>query len=582
MTRPFRLGLTMAGAVSAGAYTAGVLDFLFEALAAWETARTIRSDIPDHAVQISVLTGTSAGAVCAALAAMLPATGHTPVTHPDDPARHNSLLYQTWVERLDGTTLLDISDITGNTIPALLNGQGLDRLTDQAVAQVQAALQAGQAPGWPRWLGDADTGTLPLYLCLTSLAGVSYRLTMQGNSSGQPGHLMRTHADFARFFMTDSADGLKWRADGWAMGYASSGAAGWQQLASTALASAAFPVGLPVRQVPQPLATYGLADWLAYNGLNDTVQPDWPAVPEGHPPVAPVAVRQLAVVDGGALNNEPFELARLFLSGHPDVHNPRSDREARQAVVMIDPFPDAPTADTALTGSGLPDVFGAALGMLGALRMHSRFKPRDLMLAADPAVYSRFLIAPVRAGQQAGETALAAAGLGGFAGFLHPALRAHDFFLGRRNCQQFLRNHLVIHRDNPLVAPWVARLSPSAMARYHPCRADPMTGALVTDTDHVQLIPLFGACDTALPSDAVPWPRLDFGREIRAPLEALLVRRCGMLLRASRGVLAGSSTGMRVWKRLFLRLAPRLLDREVAELLLKTMAADLRQRGICA
>ncbi len=33
--RTFELGLVMAGAISAGAYTAGVLDFLFEALDAY-------------------------------------------------------------------------------------------------------------------------------------------------------------------------------------------------------------------------------------------------------------------------------------------------------------------------------------------------------------------------------------------------------------------------------------------------------------------------------------------------------------------------------------------------------------------
>jgi predicted patatin/cPLA2 family phospholipase len=32
----FKIGLVLAGAVSAGAYTAGVVDFLFEALEAWE------------------------------------------------------------------------------------------------------------------------------------------------------------------------------------------------------------------------------------------------------------------------------------------------------------------------------------------------------------------------------------------------------------------------------------------------------------------------------------------------------------------------------------------------------------------
>jgi hypothetical protein len=35
----FRVGINMAGAISAGAYTAGVLDFLTEALDAWYKAK---------------------------------------------------------------------------------------------------------------------------------------------------------------------------------------------------------------------------------------------------------------------------------------------------------------------------------------------------------------------------------------------------------------------------------------------------------------------------------------------------------------------------------------------------------------
>jgi len=36
---PFELGLVMAGAVSAGAYTAGVCDYVMEALDAWHHAQ---------------------------------------------------------------------------------------------------------------------------------------------------------------------------------------------------------------------------------------------------------------------------------------------------------------------------------------------------------------------------------------------------------------------------------------------------------------------------------------------------------------------------------------------------------------
>jgi hypothetical protein len=38
----YEIGLAMAGAISAGAYSAGVVDFLFQALHEWELANGIR------------------------------------------------------------------------------------------------------------------------------------------------------------------------------------------------------------------------------------------------------------------------------------------------------------------------------------------------------------------------------------------------------------------------------------------------------------------------------------------------------------------------------------------------------------
>ena len=93
---PFEIGLVMAGAVSAGAYTAGVIDFLIQALDEWEKAKEQArkdlaegktTDCPMHEVRIKVMAGASAGGMTAALAAglvgmkfqsvtSLPPTGH--------------------------------------------------------------------------------------------------------------------------------------------------------------------------------------------------------------------------------------------------------------------------------------------------------------------------------------------------------------------------------------------------------------------------------------------------------------------------------------------------------------------------
>ena len=58
--KTFHLGLCMAGSVSAGAYTAGVMDYLFEALNNWY-AKKDKGDpgIPDHDVLIDVFGGSS-------------------------------------------------------------------------------------------------------------------------------------------------------------------------------------------------------------------------------------------------------------------------------------------------------------------------------------------------------------------------------------------------------------------------------------------------------------------------------------------------------------------------------------------
>mgnify|MGYP000712257296 FL=1 len=65
----FEIGLVLAGAVSAGAYTAGVLDFLIEALEAWYADKQDGKDVPRHEIKIRVIAGASAGAITGAITA---------------------------------------------------------------------------------------------------------------------------------------------------------------------------------------------------------------------------------------------------------------------------------------------------------------------------------------------------------------------------------------------------------------------------------------------------------------------------------------------------------------------------------
>src|SRR5262249_60591703 len=79
--KKFEIGLVMAGAISAGAYTAGVIDFLLQALAEWEQARKAEDNAtPPHQVTIEVMAGSSGGGGTAASAGAGPFRGPKPLT----------------------------------------------------------------------------------------------------------------------------------------------------------------------------------------------------------------------------------------------------------------------------------------------------------------------------------------------------------------------------------------------------------------------------------------------------------------------------------------------------------------------
>ena len=56
--KSFRIGLCMAGAISAGAYTAGVMDYLIEAMEEWQRRKDNNvPNTPSHIVDIPVIGG---------------------------------------------------------------------------------------------------------------------------------------------------------------------------------------------------------------------------------------------------------------------------------------------------------------------------------------------------------------------------------------------------------------------------------------------------------------------------------------------------------------------------------------------
>jgi hypothetical protein len=141
----------------------------------------------------------------------------------------------------------------------------------------------------------------------------------------------------------------------------------------------------------------------------------------------------------------------------------------------------------------------------------SKSDTRDLLLAADGNVFSRFMITAQR-GQTVGDYALATAGLSAFLGFASPAFRRYDYLLGRKNCQDYLRRFFVLPAANHLFDGW---------------RAAPYVGSYqVKDSSgavFLPIIPLTG--DTGVTEVLDPWPAGRFNPEtLRPAIEARFTR----------------------------------------------------------
>jgi hypothetical protein len=214
-------------------------------------------------------------------------------------------------------------------------------------------------------------------------------------------------------------------------------------------------------------------------------QPDWAELSEGSSDL-PSDYHFLAV-DGGATDNEPIELGRAALAGVLG-RNPRNPKTANRAVVLIDPF--AGKTDLGPTGpTRLPNLIGA---ILSTFMEQTRYDSDDLLLAADPNVFSRFLITPIRDGHVGGD-AIASNGLGAFIGFARPAFMRHDYLLGRANCQEFLHSSSSYMRTTRYSRTLGRLIEKQAL------------GQDVNGERYLPIIPLLG--NAAVPETRDPWPR---------------------------------------------------------------------------
>lgn len=540
----FEIGLVLGGTVSAGAYTAGGLDFLVQAMDRWEAAKAAGDPAaPRHKVVLKVVTGASGGAVNGAILGRVVTQTIPPVTLADEAnAGPLNPFYQVWVKKLTIEGLLDGEDLQRSTLISLCNPQPIDDAT-----RYVEGYSNGSSITRP-WLANP----LTLFMTVTNLRGIPYKLGFQSSNLAMD---TVNHADFVRFGIQTAPETPSFRPDEFAI--ITQGAlsgAGWPILGEFARASGAFPIGFPARPLLRPIIHYNYrvaalpGDGPVPGDVRQLV-PDWASMtPDAG------GNYQFLSVDGGATDNGPVELARTELVGWLK-RLPRSGAKANRAVILIDPFNEKPDLGP-LVGKPLTEVI---LPLVMGLKDQARYGTQDLDMAADGDIFSRFMITARRdksgGGEYFGSDAICGSGLSAFLGFMSERYRRHDYFLGRANCQKFLLDTFALPPSNPIVKGWTAE-----QARAH-----------VTADGYRRLIPLVG--DAATPERVPEWPRNAFAA---ADIEdALSERVSGVVNRLGEQVATGFAAQLYLW------LGEGSIGSQMADMILtklKTAVDHLNQR----
>ncbi len=526
--------------MSAGAYTAGAVDFLTEALDCFTAAKAAGA-APRHGVVLKLIAGTSGGGVNAAIAARSLAYDfpHVVLGTPVGAAMTGNPFYDTWIKTLRLDRFLETDDIKRD-VPSLLNGGPIDAGGDQI-----AGFQSGPARARP-WVASP----LRVILTLTSLRGVPYRTQLGAKLS----QTYIDHADYARFAFVYPGQVLaEARPDEQVLGFGAEQppqAIGWKPFSEFAKATAAFPAGFPARALSRPTSHYRWRVIPYPPGPTGPqtymwVPPDWDAMasPGGDVP----ETWDFLAVDGGATDNEPIQLARTALAGLLG-RNPRDPATATRAVWLIDPF-----AGRAALGPAAPAPFASELGaIITTLTQQTRYSTADVLMAADENEFSRFMLSPFRDGLT-GEQAIASGGVGAFIGFACPDFMRFDYLLGRANCRDYLLNEFVLSKDNPLFGGWTDTQ-----------RAD---FVVKSDPRMLPIIPLVGSAAAAQP--LADWPRGKLNPDtLRDPIEARF-----------RAVFSEELSGT-PFKALLGIAGAYLTQRYVADYVIDTMKAYLDKAGL--
>lgn len=439
------LGITMAGAVSAGAYIAGVMDYLFEVLSKYDKLRKARKNLPLPNIKLEVLGGASAGSLCSIISL---------IGLRDESKK--SLLKRCWVDLSlsEKSEYKEVPDLMfkdlllkgrqGVVANSLLNTNALDKLGRDL--KIWANNLQGDLP-------DYVQDDLEVLFTLTSLKGINLKLYFNDKDKERevieeqkkesermdtPGHMMTVHELVAHFKMNRKEKPEPER--GHLIPLNLSKEKNIEDAIELALASGSFPIGLRPRVITQLSKTY-LKEFILSKYKKSIDRVDVKLDKDNV---------ELIGVDGGTLNNEPVGEVCEVLRGRTNFKGNQHSK-VKMAHLLIDPFPSfEDEGDKSAKPHTILDSLGA---LFSATLGHARLKTPTEINALNGILNGMIFPSRSRA-DKFKKQSLACGGLGGFAGFLNKRFREHDYDLGRENCESFLNQYFRIDFQENIGEEW--------------------------------------------------------------------------------------------------------------------------------
>jgi len=443
----FHLGLTMAGAVSAGAYTAGFIDYLLEALNAWQNEKdkhNVNSEIPNHNVVIDAIGGASAGGMVSMITTLALLDGGLKPVLELSHKKTGNILYDSWVflddddELYNGgnrglTTfqkMLKTDDIKSKEgAPSLLNSTPINNIADRVFNSLPNTANKENLPNY-------ISKDLRLLLTITSLRPLDYKVNLSRLKSkfldATPGHRISNHDIVAHFKLNynetlDKDQYLPFRP----LSPSVDPKSNREFLKNITLATGAFPVGLKPQFFNKEFTTN-------YVRNNLKKRKDFTSKMDLEFESSKSKYFQFTAIDGGTINNEPFdEVLRCLV----DRYGAENTKNPKYGTILIDPFPNFKdeiiNPSSQYKKSNIMDIVGY---LVPAILNQARNKQSDtygLGIFKLMAFPRKLKLGNIE--EEVEHPPLATGAIGGFGGFIDIAFRKHDFFLGRKNAQNFLR-----------------------------------------------------------------------------------------------------------------------------------------------